>query len=330
MSDLTVCTISNAQMQLKKPEAISFSKPNPIHPFDDSNSLAFWSSKNDASLFAIGMHSKKRPNNLVFARTFNNSVMDMMELGIEKAISVKEARASASAGYAPNQKPLFHFSGELFETLSVYQQFKSVILDFFHGDEVDKINLAGLEHVISCSIGSQDDLLDSNGGASTSTTVPITSLTEPSSLTSSSNNSSLPLIHFRTYSIKLLNSGSRIPLVSLEHAGPSFDFKPRRVQAADPDVWKQATKKHKKKTTHPDQMTGNKKRKDRNIDIDEMGDKVGKLHMAKQDLQKIQTRKMKGLKKTNGGGQRGDVEDAEVDEGLDEAVDVSANKRVRI
>jgi len=319
-------------MQLKKPEAISFSKPNPIHPFDDSNSLAFWSSKNDASLFAIGMHSKKRPNNLVFARTFNNSVMDMMELGIEKAISVKEARAaSGSSGYAPNQKPLFHFHGDLFETHSVYQQFKSVILDFFHGDEVDKINLAGLEHVISCSVGSQgDELLDSTtqGASSSSKAVPITSLTDPST-SSSSNNSTLSLIHFRTYSIKLLNSGSRTPLVSLEHAGPSFDFRPRRVQSADPDTWKQATKKHKKKSTHPDQMAGNKKRKDRNVDIDEMGDKVGKLHMTKQDLSKLQTRKMKGLKRAKGEG-RGSMEDAEVDEVLDEAVDASANKRVRI
>jgi ribosome production factor 2 len=79
-------------MQLKKPEGINFSKPNPVHPFDDATSLAFWSKKNDASLFAVGMHSKKRPNNLVFARTYNNEVMDMIELGVEMAKSVKESK----------------------------------------------------------------------------------------------------------------------------------------------------------------------------------------------------------------------------------------------
>lgn len=90
------------QQQLKKPDAVNFSKPNPIHPFDDSTSLAFWSKKNDASLFAVGMHSKKRPNNLVLARTYDNEVMDMMELGVEMAKSVKEAKVSLiSMLYAP-------------------------------------------------------------------------------------------------------------------------------------------------------------------------------------------------------------------------------------
>ena len=78
------------QMQMKKPDAISFSKSNAIHPFEDSNSLAFWSKKNDASLFLVGLHSKKRPNNLIFARTFDNEVMDMLELGIEHVKSLRE------------------------------------------------------------------------------------------------------------------------------------------------------------------------------------------------------------------------------------------------
>lgn len=79
----------------------------------------------------------------------------------------------------------------------------------------------------------------------------------------------------------------------------------------------------KKKSTAPDQMAG-KKRKDRNIDLDEMGDKIGKLHMAKQDLSKLQSRKMKGLKKS-----RDEVVGEAVDEeDLDEAVDIGA-KRLR-
>lgn len=228
----------------------------------------------------------------------------------------------ASARYAPTQKPLFHFAGELFETHSVYQQFKNIILDFYHGEEVDKINLAGLEHVISCTIGAQDNEEAVNGVASAE---PVTSLTESS--TSTSSNASLPLIHFRTYSIKLMNSGSRTPLVELEHAGPSFDFRVRRVKTADADTWKAATRKAKKKSTAPELMSG-KKRKDRNVDIDEMGDKVGRLHMTKQDLSKLQTRKMKGLKKSRdapGAAVGSDGEDVE----LDEAFEIPS-KRVRV
>lgn len=62
-------------------------------------------------------------------------------------------------------------------------------------------------------------------------------------------------------------------------------------------MWKQATKKPKKAVL-PGQIAG-QKRKDRNIDIDEMGDKVGRLHVGKQDLSKLQSRKMKGLKAKN-------------------------------
>ena len=38
-----------------------------------------------------------------------------------------------------------------------------------------------------------------------------------------------------------------------------------------------------------------KKRK--NMEVDEMGDLRGRIHVARQDLDKLQTRKMKGLKK---------------------------------
>ena len=37
-----------------------------------------------------------------------------------------------------------------------------------------------------------------------------------------------------------------------------------------------------------------KKRK--NVETDEMGDKVGRIHLGKQDLAQMQGRKMKGLK----------------------------------
>lgn len=83
-------TLNGNQMQLKKPDAVTFSKSNAIHPFEDATSLAFWSKKNDASLFMVGLHSKKRPNNIVFARTYDNEVIDMLEMGIEMAKSMSE------------------------------------------------------------------------------------------------------------------------------------------------------------------------------------------------------------------------------------------------
>lgn len=82
------------QMQLKKPDAIAFSKANAVLPFEDSTSLAFWSHKNDASLFLVGTHSKKRPNNLVFARTYDSQVLDLLEVGIEGCKSMSDFKVS--------------------------------------------------------------------------------------------------------------------------------------------------------------------------------------------------------------------------------------------
>lgn len=58
------------------------SKKNDIRPFENVNSLEFLSQKNDCSLFMIGSHSKKRPNNFVLGRLFNYQILDMVEFGV--------------------------------------------------------------------------------------------------------------------------------------------------------------------------------------------------------------------------------------------------------
>lgn len=79
-------------MALKRPHSISFSKKNLVKPFEDHSSLEFWALKNDASMFIIGQNSKKRPHNLIFARTFDNRLLDMCELGVENVIGMKELK----------------------------------------------------------------------------------------------------------------------------------------------------------------------------------------------------------------------------------------------
>lgn len=83
-------------MALKRPDAISFSKKNTVRPFEDASSLEFWASKNDASMFVIGQSSKKRPDNLTFARMFNGKVLDMVEVGVDKFVSMDQFKVSYS------------------------------------------------------------------------------------------------------------------------------------------------------------------------------------------------------------------------------------------
>ncbi|KAG0167174.1 hypothetical protein DFQ28_003247 [Apophysomyces sp. BC1034] len=94
-------------------------------------------------------------------------------------------------------------------------------------------------------------------------------------------------ILLRTYLIQMKKSGTKTPRVEMEEMGPSFDFVIRRTTAPKSDLWKAAVKV-------PREI---KPKKVKNIDVDEMGDKVGRVHVGKQELEKIQTRKMKGLKK---------------------------------
>lgn len=47
-------------------------------------------------------------------------------------------------------KPCFTFAGQDFDTNPQFKAAKSLLLDTFRGQEVSKINLKGLDHLISC------------------------------------------------------------------------------------------------------------------------------------------------------------------------------------
>ena len=257
---------------LKRPDAIAFNKKNTVRPFEDTASLTFWSQKNDASLFLIGSSSKKRPDNLVLVRMFDYQVLDMLELGILPTSDIK----SLAADISPGHKPLLHFASPLFDTEPIYGQVKSMLLSFFNGEEIPEICLPGIQHVVSVTLSP----------------LPPSSSTTPSPTST---------IHIRTYTIKYLSSGTRIPKVSLTPTGPTLDLCIRRHTPPDSVLLKSSLARPKVKKTDVEKGLG-KKRK--NIEVDDMGDKRGTIHVPKQDLGKLQTRKMKGLKrqKTDGDG----------------------------
>lgn len=249
---------------MKRPYAINFSKKNDIHPFDDASSLEFFSGKNDASLFVTGLHSKKRPHDLVLTRMFDGRVLDQIELGIDSYRSMAEVDTpKASVG----TRPLMVFHSDLFDTHPTFTHLKSYLLDFYNGHHETAIPLASVEHVISVTAGPVEGSLE-DGAA-------------------------LPKVHVRVYTIKLLASGSKVPRVQLTEMGPSMDLTIRRVAEADSETMKAAMKRPRISQKDLDSGLG-KKRK--NIETDDMGDKVGRIHVGKQDLSKLQSRKMKSLK----------------------------------
>lgn len=235
---------------LKKPNAVLYKKKNITRPFEDSTSLEFFSKKTDCSLFLFGSHNKKRPNNLIFGRLFDFHVLDMIELGIEKCVSLKDFKI----GKCPEgTKPMLVFAGEAFQTDTEHKRLKSLFIDFFRGPTVTAVRLAGLEHVLHFTA------LDGK-------------------------------IYMRSYKCMLKKSGCRTPRMELEEMGPSFDFVLRRTHLASEQLSHLAHR----------QPRALKPKKKKNISHDAFGTKFGRVHMQKQDLSKLHTRKMKGLRKRRG------------------------------
>ncbi|CAL1264190.1 unnamed protein product [Larinioides sclopetarius] len=95
-------------------------------------------------------------------------------------------------------------------------------------------------------------------------------------------------ILFRSYRTTLKKANeSKAPSVELEEIGPRMSFVLRRHQLASEDLFKKACKK-------PKQL---KPTKVKNMKRDTFGTTHGRIHMERQDYAKLQTRKLKGLKK---------------------------------
>uniref|UniRef100_A0A2P2HYI7 Ribosome production factor 2 homolog n=1 Tax=Hirondellea gigas TaxID=1518452 RepID=A0A2P2HYI7_9CRUS len=231
----------------KKMNSIFLGRKNPILPFEDGEKLERMSKKYDASLFAVTTHSKKRPNNVVLGRMYNNTILDMIELGVSDWLSLSQFRNSkVSCG----TKPCLLFHGVGFTQFPEHVRLKSLLIDFFRGPAVTNVSLTGFELALQ-----------------------FTSFEEK--------------IYMRGYRILLKKSGTDVPRVELVEIGPSLTLSLRRTKLASDDNLKAACKKPKEL----------KVKKKKNININPLGTKFGRIHMEKQDLRKLQVRKTPAIKK---------------------------------
>ncbi|KAL8737224.1 MAG: hypothetical protein Q9181_001878 [Wetmoreana brouardii] len=243
---------------LKRPFSIRFTKKNDIHPFEDASSLEFFSQKNDASLLLFGSHSKKRPHCMTWVRCFGGQVLDMMELYVVKD-TARTLGQFKGEKCKVGLKPLLSFSGAQFESpvANQYTLAKSMLTDFFRGGESATVDVEGLQLMIHFAAGE-----DAQDG-------------------------SLAMIQMRCWRMVTKRSGQRVPRVEVEEMGPRIDFTIGRTKEAESSVWKEAMKKPK----------GTEAKVKKNIETDLVGDKIGRIHLGRQDLSEMQTRKMKGLKR---------------------------------
>ncbi|CAL8582720.1 rRNA-binding ribosome biosynthesis protein rpf2 [Xanthoria parietina] len=255
---------------LKRPFTVRFTKKNDIRPFEDASSLEFFSQKNDASLLLFGSHSKKRPHCMTWIRCFGGQVLDMLELYVIKDTARTLAQFKGDKCKV-GLKPLLSFSGTQFESpvSNPYTLAKSIFTDFFRGGESATVDVEGLQYMISFAAGEE------------------------------AQDGSAAKIHMRCWRIITKRSGQKVPRVEVEEMGPRIDFSIGRTKEAEASVWKEAMKKAK----------GVEPKSRKNIETDIVGDKIGRIHLGKQDLSELQTRKMKGLKRER---------EREIEEGAEE------------
>ena len=187
---------------LRKPDSLFLKARKPLHVIDDETSVEKFCLKTGSSNFVAGSHSKKRPCNLTFGRLFDGQVLDAVEF---KVTDFKLAFEFESGGVALGTKPCVLINGSEFQTDPNLNRVGNILSEFFKGKDVQKVRLAGLEHLISISYV--------NG-----------------------------LILIRSYRVLLKKSTNKLPRVELEEIGPSFDLKVDRFKFASDSLWKQATK----------------------------------------------------------------------------------------
>lgn len=119
---------------------------NDILPFEDVTPIEKFASKYNAPLFMMALHNKKRPNNLVIGRMYENTLLDMIEFGVENYKGLKDFKVEKIAS---GLKPLLIFNGELFESNSKYVRIKNILVDMFQKETIERIRLQGLEHALS-------------------------------------------------------------------------------------------------------------------------------------------------------------------------------------
>lgn len=190
---------------LKKPDAVFFGRKNILHPFDfgrAETSIEFFSQKNDSSLLVVGNHSKKRPHNICFVRTFDHRILDMVEFSIVGFRSIFGIGGDLSG---MGLKPAMMFQGEIFEQRREFKMIQNLFLDFFQGEHVTSLNLKGLESVI-CLTALEDRIL------------------------------------FRVYRINLKKAtdSTTSPRVELALMGPALDLKLGRIHFPADDLMRQA------------------------------------------------------------------------------------------
>eukprot|EP00170_Pyropia_yezoensis_P004460 contig_18252_g4473 len=143
---------------LLKPAAKKLTRKNPLLPFEAGGEehVCSLARLNDASVFIVGSHTKKRPNTLTLGRTFDGHVLDMVELGVRQLVPMLSFRRAGASTVAPETKACLLFQGDDWARSPAAGHLRSLLLDTFRGPLVGAVNLAGLDRLLVFTLALPD------------------------------------------------------------------------------------------------------------------------------------------------------------------------------
>eukprot|EP01017_Pseudomicrothorax_dubius_P033626 TRINITY_DN4519_c0_g3_i3.p1 TRINITY_DN4519_c0_g3~~TRINITY_DN4519_c0_g3_i3.p1 ORF type:complete len:337 (-),score=72.74 TRINITY_DN4519_c0_g3_i3:163-1173(-) len=199
---------------LKKSNSLFIGKRFDIKPFEDQSQLESLNKKNDTALFMFASHSKKRQNNVLLGRTYDDQVLDMFEFGLEEYQSIESFKRGNTL--PAGCRPCLIFEGDLFEYDPIHIRMKNLFTDFFYENSpVKSVDIRkGIVYTIV--------------------------------ITSSENNT----IFFRVYSITQKTKSDSLDSdgTDIVEMGPRANLVLRRHNIANDERYKLACKKPKSKT----------------------------------------------------------------------------------
>lgn len=118
---------------LKKPNCKALTRTNDIIPFEDQVQLESLANKNDCHLFLLGSHSKKRPDNIVIGRVYDEQILDMIEFGLKQYKGMSDFK---NEKIGVSCKPCLVFNGDDWAKSEELRRIKNLLVDAFHVEDV--------------------------------------------------------------------------------------------------------------------------------------------------------------------------------------------------
>eukprot|EP00917_Polyrhabdina_sp_WS-2016_P012100 GHVP01026609.1.p1 GENE.GHVP01026609.1~~GHVP01026609.1.p1 ORF type:complete len:349 (+),score=51.34 GHVP01026609.1:20-1066(+) len=238
-----------------------------LHPVDGSRDrLNTLCTKNNSATFICGTSTKKRPNRLVFGRQFDNETLDLAEFEVSNYYQMNTFKGRQPMIGSMN---LLVCQGSEFESSDTMIHLRNLLSDVFRGPNTDKLPKEDIQSVIVLTAGRR-------GQGPLSGRFPAPSEREMSDL----------VISFRRY--KLTCAWTSETNARTEECGPSFDLRLDRLVKPQPDVWKRTL-------FIPPEV---RPKKQKNVKMSELGDKVGKVFVPLQDLGQLYTPHAKNIRKS--------------------------------